>query len=244
LLSKTESLLPVGWMRATAILISALILPVSGGLGAPTAQAAAPFELVYRISHSLVGELGSYTCTVEPLGQGSIEIRSREHIDARMLGIPVYRMDAANTERWQGDRLLSFRAVTEQAGERTEISGRAEGDRFVITSPQGQLAAAANVHPAEPCAADFVQSTTILRPDTGGLEQVRVSGGEATSISLNGAAVPVKKYVLDGNTRYTVWLDWRNLPVKFVIDDGNGRATFTLAKCVSCDLGLSRLGFE
>lgn len=204
------------------------------------ANAAVPLELVYRVSHSLVGNLGFYTCTVEPLGNGGTEIRVREHIDARMLGIPVYHMDAADTERWHGNRLVSFRAVTEKAGNRTEITGEVRGDRFVITSPQGQLTAAASVHPAEPCAANFLQSTTILRPDTGGIEEVRVSGGAATSITLDGAVVPVRKYVLAGDTRYTVWLDWRNLPVMFAIDDGNGRATFTLAKCISCDPGITR----
>jgi hypothetical protein len=133
---------------------------------------------------------------------------------------------------------------TEKAGRRVEISCEAQGDRFVITPPQGRLTAASSVRPVEPCALNFLQSTTILRPDTGGLEQVRVSGGAATPITLDGARVPVRKYVLDGNTRYTVWLDSRNLPLMFVIEDSNGRATFTLAKCVSCVPAISRLGLE
>jgi hypothetical protein len=41
----------------------------------------------------------------------------------------------------------------------------------VITAPQGWLTAAASVHPAEPCAANFLQSATILRPDTGSIEE-------------------------------------------------------------------------
>jgi len=41
-----------------------------------------------------------------------------------------------------------------------------------------------------------------------------------------------------------VWLDSRNLPVRFVIDDSAGQATFTLAKCISCDTQISRLGTE
>jgi hypothetical protein len=56
--------------------------------------------------------------------------------------------------------------------------------------------------------------------------------------------VPVRKYVLAGNARYTVWLDSRNLPAMFAIDDGTGRATFTLAKCVSCDSATSGFGPE
>ncbi len=192
----------------------------------------------------MVGDLGSYTCTVRPLGNGGSEVQSREHIDARMFGIPVYRMDATGTERWQGNRLMSFDAVTEKAEGKVEIKGEAQGDRFVITSPQSTFTTAVSVHPAGPCAPDFIKSTTILRPDTGDLEQVRVSGGAPTMAVIGGTAIATRKYTLDGKTRYTVWLDSRNVPVKFVIDDSTGLATFTLAKCVSCDLPISRLGMN
>jgi hypothetical protein len=102
------------------VLLIAAAAMLSGVL---QARAAAPMQLVYRVSHSLVGELGSYTCTVEPLGNGRTEIRVREHIDTRMLGLPIYRMDAANTERWRGNQLVSFHAVTEKESGRTEIGG-------------------------------------------------------------------------------------------------------------------------
>ena len=134
--------------------------------------------------------------------------------------------------------------VTEKAGGRVEVRGEAQGNRFVITSPQGILTTAATVHPAEPCAPDFLQSTTIMRPDTGDLEAVRVSGGAMTSVIIGGAPVAARKYILDGKTRYTVWLDSRNVPIMFVIDDSTGEATFTLAKCVSCDPVVSRLGMN
>jgi hypothetical protein len=219
-----------------AVLTSAVFLP--------SAPASVPLQLVYRVSHPVVGDLGSYTCTALPLAGGGSEVRSREHIDARLLGIPLYRMDAADTERWQGNRLLSFDGVTQQAGSRIEVRGAAQGDHFVITSPQGTWTTAATVHPAEPCVPDFLQSTTILRPDTGSVEEVRVSGGAMTTVIVGGAPVAARKYVLDGKTRYTVWLDARNVPVMFVIDDSTGKATFTLERCVSCDRAVSRLGMN
>jgi hypothetical protein len=228
----------------TRLLLAVMITLFGGELSAVSAPAAAPFQLVYRVSHSIVGDLGSYSCSVEMLGNGGSEVRSREHIDARMLGIPLYRMDATDTERWQGDRLVSFDGVTDNANGRIEVKGGARGDHFVITSPQGILTTAATVHPAQPCAANFVQSTTILRPDTGDLEQVRVSGGEPTSVVIGGAPTPARKYVMDGKTRYTVWLDSRNLPVMFAIDDSTGQTVFTLAKCISCNLPIAGLGPE
>ncbi|MFZ3235167.1 MAG: DUF6134 family protein [Stellaceae bacterium] len=225
-------------------LIAGIAIFLAGALFSLSSQAAHPLQLVYNVSHPVVGNLGSYTCTVLPLADGGSEVKSREHIDARLLGIPLYRMDASDTERWLGNRLVSFDGVTEKAGGRVEVRGEAQGNRFVITSPQGTLITAATVHPAQPCVPNFLQSTTILRPDTGGIEEVRVSGGGLTSVVIGGAPVAARKYILDGKTRYTVWLDSRNVPVMFVIDDSTGKATFTLTKCVSRDPALSRVGMN
>jgi hypothetical protein len=81
-----------------------------------------------------------------------------------------------------------------------------------------------------------------MRPDIGTLEAVRVGTGEPTSIGVDGAAIPVRKYVVDGKTRYTVWLNSHNLTVKFAVGDDAGLATFTLAKCVSCNPLISQMG--
>ena len=158
---------------ATQLLTTALFAVLAVTSPAVSSLAGVPFQLVYRVSHSVLGDLGSYVYTVEPLGNGATKVISQEHIDVRMFGIPVYREDASRTERWQGDRLVSLTALPTRraAASKSEARRRA---RVVITSPQGILTAAATVHPADPCAANFLNSTTIMRPDTGTLEAVRV----------------------------------------------------------------------
>jgi hypothetical protein len=222
-------------------LLFAAIVAAPVGISYSASAAAIPMQLVYRVSHSALGELGSYVYAVEPLGSDATRVLSQEHIEVRMFGMPVYREDASGTERWQGNRLVSFDGITQKTGGLVEVTGRAQGDGFVITSPQGIVTAPATVHPADPCAANFLTSTTILRPDTGGLEQVHVSEGNSTSVSINGRTVPVREYVVDGRTRYTVWLGPHNLPVMFVVDDDAGQATFTLANCSPCDPATSQL---
>jgi hypothetical protein len=230
--------------RRAALLTLGMVAVLAGTVNSGAAQPRVPLQLVYRVSHSMVGNLGSYSCTVESLGNGATEISSREHIDVSMLGIPLYQMDATGTERWQGNHLVSFHAVTDKTTGRVEVSGEARGSRFVITSPQGTLTTAGSVHPVEPCAPDFLRSTTILRPDTGAIEEVRISGGASTSVVIDGTPIPVREYILNGKTRYTAWLDSRNLPVMFAIEDSTGEATFTLARCVSCEAASYRLGMR
>ena len=108
------------------------------------------------------------------------------------------------TERWQGNRLVAFRGVTDKGDGPVEVKGEARGNNFVITSPQGTITAPASVHPANPWSSNFLHSNTMMRPDTGKLEQVRIGSGQETAVKLDSANVPAVKYEVDGSSKYTV----------------------------------------
>ncbi len=82
----------------------------------------------------------------------------------------------------------------------------------------------------------------MMRPDTGKIERVRVSGGEPAVVTIDGTAIRTQKYQVTGDTHYTVWLDQQGVPVMFVVDDQSGTVTFTLANCVSCGLNMASSG--
>ena len=168
-------------------------------------------------------------------------VQTRAHFEVKMLGVRMYREDADRTEHWQGNRLVSFRGVTDKGDGPAEIKGEARGNNFLITSAQGTVTAPASVHPANPWSSNFLRSNTMMRPDTGKLEQVRVGAGQETSVKIDGAAIPVVKYEVTGSAKYTVWIDGRGVPVMFVVDDDTGKVTFTLAKCGGCNAVLSLL---
>src|SRR5260370_38973293 len=124
-----------------------------------------------------------------------------------MLGIRMHREDAERTERWQGNRLVAFRGVTDKGDGPVEVKGEAHGDNFIITSPQGTTTAPWSVHPANPWSSNFLYSNTMMRPDTGKLEQVRIGSGQETAVKRDSANVPAVKYDVDGSSKYTCWLD-------------------------------------
>jgi hypothetical protein len=207
---------------------------LAGASVASSAAADTPAEFIYRVSHSVFGDIGTYTNTVEP-GRNGTTVQTQAHFEVSMLGVRVHREDAERTERWQGNRLVSFHGITDKGDGPTEVSGEARGNSFVITSSKnGTIVAPASVHPANPWSANFLSSNTMMRPDSGKLEQVRIGSGQETTVKIDGATVPAVKFEIDGSTRYTVWLDGRGVPVKFVVDDDTGKVTFTLDKCVGC----------
>ena len=127
--------------------------------------------------------------------------------------------------------MVSFHGVTIKNGQRLEVQGEARGDGFIITSPRGTFTAPANIHPANPWSANFLGSDTMMRADTGVVEPVRVSGGNAASVTINGEALRAREYEIDGKTRYKIWLSEADqVPVMFSVDDDSGVVTFTLER--------------
>jgi hypothetical protein len=216
-------------------------LGVFAGLGPiGSAVAEAPAQFVYRVHHSVFGDIGTYSNTVEPSRDG-ITVQTRAHFEVKMLGVRMYHEDAQRTEKWQGNRLVSFHGVTDKGDGAAEVKGEARGNNFVITSAQGTITAPASVHPANPWSSNFLRSNTMMRPDSGKIEQVRVGGGQETAVKVDGATIPAVRYEVDGSSKYTVWIDGRGVPVMFSVDEDTGKVTFTLVKCVGCNAVVSQL---
>ena len=224
--------------------LARLAVAIIGLIGAAVvgepALAQGSAQFTYRVNHSTFGDIGTYTNTVEPTRDGAT-VKTQAHFEVKMLGVRMYREEADRTERWQGNRLVSFHGVTDKGDGPKEVKGEARGNSFVISSPQGTITAPASVHPANPWSASFLRSNTMMRPDTGKIEQVRIGAGQETTIKIDGATIAVVKYEVDGSTKYIVWIDGRGVPVKFFVDDDTGKVTFTLAKCVGCNAAVSQL---
>jgi hypothetical protein len=225
-----------GWARGAGIRWAAaaamFMLPATAGTAA---AATTPMQLTYRVTHSVYGNIGTYTNRIEP-SAGGTTVQTQAHFQVKLLGVNMYREDAQRTERWQGNRLISFNGVTSKGSESTVVKGEARGNSFVISSPQGTITAPATVHPANPWSPNFLASSTMMRPDSGKIERVSVSGGQQTVVDLDGKPVRAEKYEVNGAARYGVWLDSRGVPVMFVVDDDSGKVTFTLASCTGCDV--------
>jgi uncharacterized protein DUF6134 len=206
------------------------ILLIGGSGAAIPAVADSPRELAYDVKHSVFGDIGTYTNLIETSG-AIITIKTAAHFLVKAVGISLHREDAQRVEQWQGDRLLFFHGVTVKNGDTTEVKGEAKGNNFVIDSPLGVINAPASVKPANPWSPRSVDSTTMMRVDTGKVEDVKVTGGGETNVNVDGASTTAKEYDVKGATNnYKIWFDKSGTPVMFVVDDDSGKVTFTLKK--------------
>jgi hypothetical protein len=208
-------------------LAGVLLVGVLGG--AARAVAESPRELVYDVKHSVFGDIGTYSNLIEASG-AIITIKTAAHFLVKAMGVGLHREEAQRVEQWQGDRLIFFHGITVKNGDKTEVQGEAKGNNFVINSPLGTITAPASIKPANPWSTRSIESTEMMRVDTGKVEKVTVSGGGQTNVSIGGVSTPVKEYDILGSTKYKVWIDNHDVPVMFVVDDDSGEVTFTLKK--------------
>lgn len=227
LVSERRLMKPAGRaMRILAVWLT-IFLGVWGSAAAAVADGSR--ELVYDVKHSVFGDIGTYSNRIESAG-GTTTIKTSAHFLVKALGVGLHREDAERVEQWQGDRLIYFHGVTTKNGTTVEVKGQANGNTFVIQSPSGTIVAPATVKPANPWSLRSIDSTTMMRVDSGKVEQVKVSGGGETNVNVDGASTEAKEYQITGSTKYKIWFDQHDVPVMFVVDDDSGQITFTLRK--------------
>lgn len=209
------------------MLASLLLVGASGGTA--RAMAESPRELVYNVKHSVFGSIGTYSNLIEASG-AVITIKTAAHFLVTALGVGLHREDAQRVEQFQGNRLTFFHGVTVKNGETTEVKGQASGNNFVISGPAGQVTVPGSVKPANPWSTASIESSEMMRVDTGKVEKVTVSGGGETNVNVDGASTTVREYDITGGTKYKVYIDNHDTPVMFVVDDDSGQVTFTLKK--------------
>lgn len=212
---------------ASAIAGAVAAAALAGWPGVAAAQTVR--DLVYKVVHSTYGDIGTYANHVITSGD-TTTVKTTVHLAVKVLGIVMHRENDVRTEQWRNHRLIAYHSVTDKNGRTIVVNGRAEGDRFVITSPRGTFTAPATVQPANPWSPACLRSTMMMRVDTGKVEPVRVLGGQAATVNVDGTPVTTHEYQIDSGQKYQIWFNDQGTPVKFTVDDDTGKVTFSLIR--------------
>jgi len=193
-----------------------------------SAATASPQRYTYQVYESRYGAIGTYSNTIEKSDKATT-IATEAHISVSFLGFTFYSQDVSRTERRVGDRLVYFHGITTENGKPFEVDGRAEGNHFIIISPNGRVIAPKMIRSANPWSMNAPGGDMLFMPDSGLVTKANSNGGEETSIMVDGAVRQVRQYQIDaGEEQYKVWMDDGGIPVKFNIQDKDSNVTFTL----------------
>jgi Domain of unknown function (DUF6134) len=200
--------------------VTGLALAAALAMG-PGAARASGTVYEYHIEHPRYGAIGTYTNRVIPEGKG-FEVDTVMHIAVRILGIVMYREDANRTEEWQNDRLVAFNGETVTNGKKIELRGAAQGDDFVLTTPQGTVTVPGRVHPSNPWGPEVLHTDLMMSTKSGRIDEVHVSGGGIVPVTFDGKQFLLHRYEIDGKKHQFVWVDDRGVAVAFrTIEDGS-----------------------
>lgn len=190
-----------------AALFTALALFASGAL-------ASTQILDYDVDHPWLGKIGTYVNQIVRDGTATT-VTSTLRVDARILGIEVHREYADRVELWQNGRIISFNGVTTVNGKPFPVQGKARGNAFVVTSPEGSKIAPADVYPNNPWSCAFTRGSSIFAVNTGTVEPGQVTGGESVEVDIDGKRLLTRHYRVEStHTHANVWLDPRCVPIK------------------------------
>jgi hypothetical protein len=207
------------------------IVPIAlAGMAGFLANPARASETVYdyHIEHPRYGDIGTYRNVIKQDGKDS-QISTELRITVKLLGIVVYRENANRTEEWQDGRLIRFDGVTETNGSKIELHGEAKGDQFVISTPNGTITAAANVHPSNPWAETVLDTNLMMSAKNGRVEKVSVSGPAAANVTFDGKDLRLQQYEIDGSKRQFVWFDDHGVPFAMRTEEDGSTVDFVLS---------------
>ena len=161
------------------------------------------------------------------------EVTTELHVAVKLLGIVLFRQEAERTERWLGNRMIAFKGVTTTNGVDLEVRGEAQGNNFVITTPDGVFTAPANVHPSNPWSLKVFESDVMMSTKTGEFFPVSVNDSGQVDVTIDGADLKLHRYDIIGHKHDIVWMDDGGAPVAFEIEQGNSLIDFHLTRSLS-----------
>ena len=183
----------------------------------------------YSINHPTHGKIGTYRNIIVDDG-AQVSVRNEIRVEVKILLVVAHQEVSDSREIWKQGRLVSFSGVTQENGKKTEITGEAEGQKFVVETPNGHKEAPASVFPNNPWSKNILNAKVLLGTKSGKLYNVHTGPGEAREVKVGEKAVPVEYFRVDGDAKYELWFDKRGIAVKFTEIDDKGVITFNLVE--------------
>ncbi|MEO0411124.1 MAG: DUF6134 family protein [Pseudomonadota bacterium] len=148
-------------------------------------------------------EIGHHSISYTPLDDGRLQVDVAITIKVKFAFITAYRYEHRNREIWSADgqTLLSIETQTHNNGKDIAVSGRRDGDLFVMTDEDGQTYTIEGpIAPTSywtPLLLD--EGVSILNTQKGKVTDVRFSPGQDSSVALpSGDAAQTTIYESEG----------------------------------------------
>ena len=191
-----------------------LLLPFMVAASALACQPPAS-PATYVINHKAHGDIGTHVLTFSCEGNKLI-VETEVKVKVKILFVTVYKRRAQYREVWQGDRMISYDARTDDNGDLYEAAARIEGDEMIVDGVDGAVSAPLDTVSTHPWNVAVVDRPLIFGQRDGRLRRVEVEPAGSETIDIGGHPIDAQKYVVSGELERELfydangtWLQWR-----------------------------------
>lgn len=185
--------------------------------------------LTYAVHHPTHGNIGTYTNIIRDTG-AEVSVRNEFRVQVKVLLVVAYKEIGSSKETWKNGRLVSFESKTQENGKKIGVNGRADGEKFVIETPNGPREAPADVYPNNPWSMNILKASVLLGTKSGSLYNVSASEGVKKDLEFAGETVSTDYFLVDGDAKYELWFDKRGVPLKFTEIGDKATISFKLVE--------------
>jgi Family of unknown function (DUF6134) len=179
---------------------AALLLSVSAAIVAP----ATAREWHFDVSVDGLG-VGTHDISVQENGEAR-STRSDMRLSLSLFGFEARTYEQHEEETWQGDCLTRIDTKTVEKGATTTVSGRLEGDSFVIDGPGGQQRLPSCVMSFAYWNPRVLKQANLVNVQTGAWTPITVHPPDKGAYDVRGAAVDAIRSRIDtARNRIDVW---------------------------------------
>ena len=172
-----------------------------------------PLVFEYRIEHPLYGDIGTYINKIVKTGD-TTEVLTSVRVVVKVFGAVLYREMSDRTEHWRNGRLIDFDSVTNKDGKTYDVNGKADGEAFSITGPDGTFTAPADVQPPNPWSESCLKSNAMLSSVSGRIYAAKILPQGTDTLSIAGQRYRTQKYEIDTDRPHTVWFNDAGYPLQ------------------------------
>ena len=191
-------------MRPTSLAFFAALLLTAAG---PVHACARPSErIVFSINHETYGPIGRHALRFHCDGDDLI-VETDVEVDVKVLFVTVYQRRAKYREVWRQDRLVSYDAWTDEAGDEYVTKARIEDDRMIIDGVKPGVTAPVDTVSSHPWNVDVVDRNLLFGMKDGRLLQVDVDPAGEEIIAVGDTSIKARKYVVSGDIERELWYD-------------------------------------
>lgn len=206
-------------------LLAAGMIASLAGTALP-ADAADPAAGTWRYTVFRDGSpIGDHAITFTPAGD-QLQVDIKTDIAVKIAFVTAFRFEHSSREVWQGGRLQSLTATTNDDGSKHTVTAKAEGGVLQVTADGGTSSRPAETLIHDQWNTANLKAPALLSAFDGTDYKVSTSGPQAETVEIGSHSFKARKYSVSGDLVRSFWFDDQDRLLKVAFESRGSNVVY------------------